>query len=65
MIPQRTPAFSTTVCPARDCLQVVGRADDAVGRVEELVDVAVPVDVVAGRDHVDARLEQRRGGARR
>ena len=61
--PAHAGLLDDRVAPARIALQIVGRADDAVGRVEELVDLAVPVDVVAGRDHVDAGVEHRRGGA--
>jgi hypothetical protein len=42
---------------------VVGRTDDTLGRVEELIDLAVLVDVVARRDHIDPCVEHRPGGA--
>ena len=40
---------------------VVERSQDALALVEVLVDLALVPDVVAGRDDVDARIEQRLG----
>ena len=41
---------------------IVGRPHDAVAAIEEAVDAAVAVDVVAGGDHVGAGIEERLGG---
>jgi hypothetical protein len=44
---------------------VVERAQDAVGRLEIWIDLALVPDVVAGRDDVDPRREDRIRGGRR
>ena len=46
------------VSPARAAGLVVGGADHALGVVEVSIDLAVAVDVVAGRDHAGAEPEQ-------
>ena len=47
---------------ARVSGRVVGRPHHPVAAVEELIGLAVAVDVVAGGDHVDPRLEHLVGG---
>jgi hypothetical protein len=53
------------VAAAGIALQVVRRTNDAVGLVQELVDLPVLVDVIPGRDHVDTGFEYRGSGSRR
>jgi hypothetical protein len=50
------------VASARARRPVIRGPDDAVGTVEVRIDVPVAVDVVAGRDHVDAGVEDLASG---
>jgi len=57
------PDLDHGVAAPRIAVWVVGRPDHAVGAIQVLVDLAVLVDVVAGRDHVRAGGEQLVGGS--
>jgi len=57
------PDLDHRVAIPRVAVWVVGRPDHAVGAIQVLVDLAVLVDVVAGRDHVRAGGEQLVGGS--
>ena len=56
--PSLPAAPSITACPRPGvAVRVVRRPHHPVGAVEEVIGVAVAVDVVAGRDQVGARVE--------
>ena len=56
--PSRMPSRSTTCARGPGSLRVVRRAHDPLLAVEQVVDLAVAVGVVAERDRVDPDLEQ-------